>query len=489
LPLTRAACLLALLGCGAEPRPGAGEPADEEALLELAAPLARLGGGRWLRFSSEERPGAPGPEAFPILARGNKDMNNFVCRSPDAVVLGPQIVPHHVDLPACADPVRGFVLARVEGSGRLARVWLTTGARLLAPGGPEVLRVYVDGELLLETPLDDALSGAASELFAPPFGAGSAGHLAWYYPVVFGERLVVTLDRLASLDLVYYQVDVLVDDPPRRRRAAGARLAARDEARAALEGGADPALAGPLAVTVDGEALATRLEGPATITSIAVRGAERERLTLEAVWDGGAQALRVPLALVDETLALPMPFARSAELRLVASPGAPVEVELEVAGRRALPEAPWGHLTAEVAESAAGGPPRHAVAAVSGRGRLAAVCVALDGHGDAGYGPFDSPFLFLEGDERLVVDGRALAGTGTEDLFDSSFYFARGPFVTPFARAWRVANDGARAGVSACRVFRGATVDFAASLEIELEIGPDDPALRERYRSAAFVYR
>jgi hypothetical protein len=129
---------------------------------------------------------------------------------------------------------------------------------------------------------------------------------------------------------------------------------------------------------------------------------------------------------------------------------------------------------------------------VTGPARLAHACFALEGHGDAG-GLLGAPFNFLEGDERIVPDGdaaRALRGTGTEDYFDSAFYFEEGAFETPFASARGITIDEAtgRAHVTACRTHRDASVTGETALRFALEIGPARPDLLDRYRSATLYY-
>jgi hypothetical protein len=476
------------------------ETADPEALAPLLdwRAAAALGDAPLFRAASDERDGGPGGGDVTLLDRGNRDANNFLCASEDAELSAAPLIAIHTDLPRCPDDhVRGFVLGRFEGSGRLVRLWMTTLRLLFIGAGPELLRVYVDDEPapLVEVRLDDALSGAAGELFAPPFGAGSPHALAWRYPVVFGRRLVITIDRLGVLDNVYYQADVVLDVPARPgRRAATDRLPERDAARAALAGPpALPLLLSPTRVTVGATpVLVAELPGPATIGSIQVSGPGADALMLEATWDDAAGTLRVPLAhLGGEPLRLPMPFATRARLTLTAPSDEELSVEVTIAGSEGLPRAPWGHLTSQLRETVAGdGAMAHPVASARGRGRLAGVCMRLEGRGDPErYMLLSSPFNFLEGDERVVLDGRPLPATGTEDYFDSAFYFEGGAYATPFARAWDISDDGVLGRVSACRWHpAGEPLDFATSLEMELEIGPDHPALLERYRSVAFVY-
>lgn len=489
------------------------ELADEEALARMldwgSLPVPSMERPR--RASSVERPGTEPIEGFAIIAHGNRDMNNFVCASADAIARGPEVIPRRLDLPACPeDWVRGFVMARFEGSGRLSRVWLTALSARAAPVDEEVLRVYVDDERApaVQVPLAAAMDGSAGEVFAPPFGAGSERHLAWYYPVVFGTRLVVSIDRLGPVDAYYHQVDVALDPAPRRRAAAGARLGARDEAIATLRG--ERRLRGEpreveVVVPAGATVTALALDGPATVVALRARGSTGPgAVSVLVTWDDAATpaidapleelfaaALDAPeqasLALSAGELRLPMPFESAARIEL-RSHGAEVTIELgvETVG------GPVGPLRLHAGRSESVPPAtRHPVVSADGRGRLAGVCLMMEGGPIDGEGAAVGPFNFLEGDERLVVDGDASDGTGTEDYLDGAFYFAGGAFATPFAQVWGVTEESPVAGrVTGCRWHvLGAAVDYERSLSLDLEIGPGRPEVLRRYRSIAFVYR
>jgi hypothetical protein len=53
-----------------------------------------------------------------------------------------------------------------------------------------------------------------------------------------------------------------------------------------------------------------------------------------------------------------------------------------------------------------------------------------------------------------------------------------------------VVDDGTSGRVSACRWHAlAAAIDYESSFELDLEIGPGEPALLDRYRSVALSYR
>jgi hypothetical protein len=102
--------------------------------------------------------------------------------------------------------------------------------------------------------------------------------------------------------------------------------------------------------------------------------------------------------------------------------------------------------------------------------------------------------LYLEGDERVYVDGAAspvLYGTGTEDFYESGWYFRDGtPYSMPLAGnpAWELNADGcANDCTGAYRLMLGDAVSFSANLRFDIQHGPvnDAPAT---YSSTAYWY-
>jgi hypothetical protein len=510
------------------------EFADERALFELAdwSALPVLGEGRFREQSSADRGNRVAP--YPLLANGNIDTNNFICRSKNARTSDDQTIAFGFDREPCPDPeVEGVVLARFEGSGHLARFWLaeSSGSETVA-GEQELLRLYVDGEPTprIEVSLAKALDGSADELFAPPFGAGVHDHLAWYYPVVFAKRLVIALDDLQAQSLYFHQADVVLDPndaPPRHAQAT--RSPGRDRARMALDalpsmarGSIDLLSQATVTVRAHESATVADLSGPATIDLLRVRFKAEARASVASVrllvdWDAEPEvAIAVPLLdlfaasldvpsgssaalggsvdadAIELRLGLPMPFSSSARFALANDGDDDIELELGIRGERRVPPATFGHLHVQRNETAT--PPAmpvHPLLATSGRGKLVGACVMLEGHGLGDGSLADGPVNFLEGDVRGSVDGTdALNGTGTEDYFDSAFYFGGVSLASPFAQSWGVAVDGSHGRASACRWHvLGGAIDFASAIDLALEIGPGRADLLDHYVSLAFFYR
>jgi hypothetical protein len=504
------------------------EAADDDALRVLAdwEGMPVLQDGSYRRQSSEDR-GRAGPPAQRIWENGNRDLNHFVCAGGGArVPTSP--APFVFDVEACAESyARGMVLGRFEGSGRLARIWLTQNSIRSAPADDEVLRIWVDDrpEPLVEAPLAAVLDGSAGEIFAPPFGAGSTRRLAWYYPLVFADKLVVALDGLGDGDLYFHQVDVVLDRERRPRRAAASRSPQRDRAKEALAA-AVPAAGSPVAQRLSlapSETVVTHeLGGPATVVKARLRVARAALASLGDVvldvrWDG-VTAMSLPLVdlfgaaavppersspalgarsdgdAVELSLRLPMPFAETARWALTNVGKAAIDLELVLEVKDGVPAGRFGRLHAQRFETAAPASGPHRIASVAGAGRLVGVCASLRGHGMTEGRRAGHPMHFLEGDETIVVDGEiTVGGTGTEDYFDGAFYFQDGPGATPFAQVWGVGRAGGeppQAVAQACRWHvLGAAIDFGKSLAVDLEVGPGAPELLDAYRSVAFLYR
>ena len=138
-------------------------------------------------------------------------------------------------------PLRGFPKLSGDlrqGSRRRARRGF--GATLAALGdGPRprrrgpvkeaIFRIYVDDEPepCIELKIGDAKTPPASlEIFAAPFGANTSINLAWYYPVVFSKKLIVSIDNIPD-NLTWYQASFVLDEQSTVHKRATERLPAR----------------------------------------------------------------------------------------------------------------------------------------------------------------------------------------------------------------------------------------------------------------------
>lgn len=163
------------------------ETADAEALAYLGdwSRLPLLGDGRYQQQSSHDRnlPPPPNGDLDPIVADGNRDMNNFICKSADAQLGELHNPPLAFDAQRCEDAyVHGAVMARYQGSGVLRRLWLTSTILSLGVSfSNDLLRIYVDDDpdnafYFLDSPRSTAFAQSWSvvdDIFEQPSGTAS----------------------------------------------------------------------------------------------------------------------------------------------------------------------------------------------------------------------------------------------------------------------------------------------------------------------------
>jgi len=200
----------------------------------------------------------------------------------------------------------------------------------------------------------------------------------------------------------------------------------------------------------------------------------------------------------------PMPYATGAVAELVNTSGVPVaggSLEVTTAGdptvAAGLRDGSLGYFHAT--QRRAGTVPGQDwnFLATSGRGVFHGVTTTMRG----GIPPGQNQLSFLEGDERVYPDGSAspsLHGTGSEDFYESGWYFQDGrdggvegvPYAMPQAGlvSREDATDGCRyVCLGAYRLMLGDGVPFGAGIEFDIEHG-DQSAIPAEYSSTAYWY-
>lgn len=106
-----------------------------------------------------------------------------------------------------------------------------------------------------------------------------------------------------------------------------------------------------------------------------------------------------------------------------------------------------------------------------------------------GLKPFN--FWFLEGDEMIYVDGEshppAVHGTGTEDYFNSGWYFIKGKFAAPYHGL--TIKDPLLARISAYRFHIEDPIPFKKSIRATIEHGVTNDTPGCDYSSTAYWYQ
>lgn len=200
----------------------------------------------------------------------------------------------------------------------------------------------------------------------------------------------------------------------------------------------------------------------------------------------------------------PMPYARSAVAELVNSSGVPV-----TGGSLEVTSAPDSGVTAGLRDGTLGyfHATHHRAETVSGkdwnfltaqgRGVFYGVTSSMRG----GIPPGQNQLNYLEGDERMYPNGSAspaIHGTGSEDFYESGWYFQDGrdggvegvPYAMPQAGlvSREDASDGCRyVCLNAYRLMIGDGVPFGNGIEFDIEHG-DRSSMPADYSSTAYWY-
>ncbi len=102
---------------------------------------------------------------------------------------------------------------------------------------------------------------------------------------------------------------------------------------------------------------------------------------------------------------------------------------------------------------------------------------------------YDNGMQYLEGDEMVYVDGEkvpSVYGTGTEDYFNTGWYFNRGEFAAPYHGL--ILKDDSLARVVAYRFHIQDAIPFKKSIRFTIEHGESNAETAD-YSSTAYWYQ
>jgi len=179
---------------------------------------------------------------------------------------------------------------------------------------------------------------------------------------------------------------------------------------------------------------------------------------------------------------LPMPFQRRARIVVENGTGRPIDAlyyNIELVTGVRLPSGfatfhAWWHRDPRTTARAP-----HLILAARGRGAL--VGVSLNAQSYA------KNLAFLEGDEIYTVDGeRRGQGTGTEDYFNSGWYFDEGTYAGPYTGL--IVKDDTLGRVAAYRWHLPDPVPFRDSLRVTIEHGTENTEVAD-YATMAYWYQ
>jgi len=179
---------------------------------------------------------------------------------------------------------------------------------------------------------------------------------------------------------------------------------------------------------------------------------------------------------------LPMPFRRHARIVAVNGTGRPIDAfyyNIDLVTDTPLPDTlltfhAWWHRDRRTTARTP-----HLIVDAHGRGQLVGVSLNAESYG--------SNFWFLEGDEIWTVDGEKRGqGTGTEDYFNSGWYFDEGTYAGPYHGL--IVKDDSLGRIAAYRWHIPDPVPFRDSLRLAIEHGTENQEVAD-YATMAYWYQ
>ncbi|HET8933584.1 MAG TPA: DUF2961 domain-containing protein [Polyangiales bacterium] len=458
-------------------------------------------------------------EAFPQFDPKNKDFNNFeaVCGT------GQPMVNLQSDDGAPCDPgSSGDMLAADDsGPGFVSRIWFAWGG---AGFVSERIRVFADDlpTPIYEAPLSSWRNGVV-EPFVEPLTMWTSNAIASYVPIAYERKVRVLIDGLAPGALYYNQTNL------QRGQDVGRGVITQvtsdfDRLEEQVSSAAESerlveksfALAPRQSATVferAGRGVITQLR----FTLAAQVPVDLRGLNLRMQWENADKpAVELPLssffgadlAVADyHTLPLsatrsgsdvtfecnwPLPYFEHARISVENASDVARAVKISLQQSTQPTPSAAGHFHAVYRHSV--GPfndgDRYQLANVEGRGKYVGTLVYMQGQLDNEAVAARYPLGFLEGDERIAVDGKdTVVGTGTEDFFDAGYYWGNGRFDSPFATLISKTEDANGGSVTAARWhILTNSIEFEQALDFSFEYGADRPKSATDYASVAYYY-
>ncbi|WP_154814281.1 DUF2961 domain-containing protein [Actinophytocola xinjiangensis] len=425
----------------------------------------------------------------------------------------------------------GCVIAEDRGAGEIQSIWFTRDEGNVSATG--TIRVVLDGVTVLNASLQSVVNGDLGAPFSWPLVTNAdqtSGGVTIKVPMSYRESMIVTTTNNPLFHHVGYREFASADGV--------SRFDPGDPATDVIErlrqaGRTDPKPAQPGAVTeratvspgAGGSVELARLTGPAAVTALRLRipdGAATEAtlsgLRLRMTFDGrstvdspvgeffgaglGERDVRALMFGMDPAPGgwysawWMMPYAHSATISLANTTGAAISgLQSEITH---APNTRWatelgpaggsGHFTTQ-SRSGLSTPARDWLAVDQpGRGRFVGLSQVVRNSNPGG-----NERGYLEGDERIHVDGGrspAFHGTGTEDYYESGWYFNRGEYSGVFT-----GNTGHQVRTAGCavecdamyRVQIGDAVPYSAGLRFGIEHGAQND-LPVAESTTAFLY-
>jgi hypothetical protein len=431
---------------------------------------------------------------------GNTDFNHFLATGP-----------------------RGNVMLDQEGPGCVYRIWMTS---LQSYFTSEWVHIYFDGESKpgISMTIGQMFSGLYAPFLSPLVQgpANSSGGYVSYVPLCYHSSIEITtsMDRYYDIGYVTYAPNANVQTwtPGTNTTAmrsewagvtsdpipdAGNTTVSNTASLAPNTGTTLAVLSGPSSI----QAIKINIPG-ITASSGAAAAPVLNNLWISITWDGQKSAsVDAPLgsffamgqygtypthglvAGMDTSnnmyLYLPMPFQKSAAIQLYNTGKAAVSnIGYEIQYQPFTGDFNnVGYFTTSFTKSSNVRAGRDIpILNTTGSGKFVGVTASYAG---------DPARLYLEGDERIYVDGSgtpAFYGTGTEDFFNGAFYFINGPYSQPMSGYTAHIATSTSDQTAAYRFFLQDAVPFRRSIDVEIQHGPYDNTTNTSATMLAYYY-
>ncbi|MGH3905249.1 MAG: glycoside hydrolase family 172 protein [Pseudonocardiaceae bacterium] len=436
----------------------------------------------------------------------------------------------------------GCVIAERQGAGEIGSIWFTRDAGDVRRTGN--IKIELDGQTVLDAPLQDVVDGRLGAPFVFPLVANadqSSGGVYLKVPMPFRESMRVTTQHNPFFHHVTYRAfndsagvatfnpQDPANDVIATLRNAGFRDPKPAEPNAQRIATPFSGLAPGQSVTLadlnsPGSISELRLRIPQIVPGDPVSDDILSRARLRISFDG-VRTVDAPLGEFFgsglgeyEVHSLfhametapdgwysswwPMPYASSATVEL--ANGSPHVISGGEAQVVYAPSSQWlqelaatgnaGYFGADARRGETTPGQDWLFTDKLGRGKFLGVSSTMFGLTEGDGSPFNSFRGYLEGDERVYVDGDLMGpsihGTGTEDYFEGGWYFNRGSFTLPQNGnpAHELRQPGCQFSCdSAYRTMITEAIPFQSRLRFSMEHGGSNnmPAI---YSTVAFHY-
>lgn len=402
------------------------------------------------------------------------------------------------------------VIFETFNAGAIVRVWMTMGFGTSDPLNEAVrLRLYLDDNDLptVDVPLPQFFDGSDARWPAPIAGNRdrSSGGNYNYRPFVFDRYARMSLVN-AEDQRIWFQIhhrQFSIDEPHTDPDEAG--IAALQRFLTTAEPLSTLSMSG--SVSLSANALETiTIDGPGWVLATSLRtDVGLATLSLRWIFDGSAStwisaedyfALGDPTAINRSRMIgqsavgtlydqFPKPFFDRAQWQLRNEGPDVASVEYALALDDDAPSARIGHFRFQPRSTCPSSLGEDILLLETrGAGRWVGLFQEMDS--------FDQTRrTYLEGDERVVIDGMTHPiwhGTGVEDFYAGGFYFDGGPFSAPLHGASFHSVDGnGRDTTGMFRFMLSDAVPFQSAIRVSQEVGRGND-IQACSRSVAYFY-